>query len=177
MALGRGRPDEARAALERALALLSELFPASSPETLPARRGLFDAALAAGDVGEAAAQAERYGAIAGAWLAADDPRRVDEAQVRALLSAAQGDRPRAVALAREALAIQQTRPWQVLRLAEARLTFARTLPPGDAEGARLRAEARRALRAAKALGLANDAAPSRRPRPALRAAGEAPAPP
>jgi eukaryotic-like serine/threonine-protein kinase len=169
LALARGRPDEARDDAARAVVALSSLYPANHPEALSPRRALLDAAIAAGDLDEAAKQAELHRAIVDAWMAADDPRRVDELHVRASLAAAMGDRPRATALAREALALQQTRPWQALRLADARAKLARALGPGDAEANRLVGEAVRALRAAHADGRANALAASWHPRQVGRA--------
>lgn len=151
----RGRPGVARDAAERALRVGSNLYPADYPALLPQYHALFQAALAAGDLEQARRQAARIQAVADAWLMADDPLRVEVQQVQALLAAANGERARAEVLARAALETQQARPWQVLRLAEARAVLACVLGDRGAEAARLLRDAVKALRAAKAFGQAN----------------------
>jgi hypothetical protein len=154
-ALARGQLDLARQAAGRALRLERLEYPGGYPVHLPLHQVLFQIALAAGDLAQARDQAAQIQAIADGWLAADDPLRIDVQQVQALLAAASGDHRGAVALARAALAAQEARPWQILRLAEARAVLACVLGRGDAQGARLLRDAIEALRAARAFGSAD----------------------
>jgi tetratricopeptide (TPR) repeat protein len=151
----RGQLGVARDAAERALRVGSTLYPGDHPVHLPVYQVLFHAALATGELKQAKHQAARIQAVADAWLVADDPLRVEVQQVQALMANANGERARAVTLARAALDEQQARPWQVLRLAEARAVLACVLGARDAEAARLLRDAVKALRAAKAFGRAD----------------------
>jgi len=155
IALARGQLLQAKEAAERALRVGATVHPRDYPEMLTAYRVLFEVALAAGDLAQAKHESDRSQAIVDAWFAVDDPGRIDVQQMQALLTAAAGDRSRAVALAREALGAQQERPWQILRLAEARAVLACVLGGQDAEATRLLREANKGLRAAKAFGSAD----------------------
>jgi hypothetical protein len=151
----RGQLDLARSTAEHALRLGASLYPRDYPELLPQYQALLHVALAAGDREAATRQVERIQAIADAWLAADDPLRIEVQQGQALLAAASGERARAAELARAAFDAQRARSWQVLRLAEARTVLACVLGRRDPEGARLLRDAVAGLRAAKAFGSAN----------------------
>jgi len=118
----------------------------------------FEATLAAGEHAEAGRQLARLQAIAGTWLAEDDPLWIEIRQAQALLAAARGGRPVALTLARRALDTQRARSWQVLRLAEAQAVLACAPGARDAEATRLRREAIGRLRVAKAFGSADAAA-------------------
>jgi len=127
----RGQLDLARSTAARALRLDASSYQA-----------LLHVALAAGDREEARRQVERIQAVADAWLAVDDPLRIEGQQAQALQ-------------ARSELDAQRARPLQVLRLAEARTVLACVLGRRDPEGARLLRAAIAGLRAAKASGSAD----------------------
>ncbi|MFY0568708.1 tetratricopeptide repeat protein [Archangium lansingense] len=160
LARARGQFRMAKEATERALRVQATLYASDYPEMLTVHQELFETALAEGELTRAKQEVDQCQTIADTWFAVDDPGRIDIQWMQARLAAATGDRPKAVTLAREALRAQQERPWQTLRLAEARAVLACVLGPRDAEAVQLRRDAVKELRAAKAVGSA-DAMPAR----------------
>ncbi|OJT17944.1 hypothetical protein BO221_43940 [Archangium sp. Cb G35] len=155
LAHARGQFRVAREAAERALRVRSTLYASDYPEMLAVHQALFEVSLAEGNLARAKQEAGQSQRIADTWFAVDDPGHIDIQLMQARLAAAAGDRLKAIALAREALRAQLERPWQTLRLAEARAVLACILGPRDAEAVQLRGTAVKELRAAKAMGLAD----------------------